>query len=183
MKLPRLCVCLTPTKCVCVLVCAGLSPTEIGLAIIVVPIWWKHYSFDVILYHISLWQAIREGDELFFHLRGREDEGGTFAFSLSAACCTTLLRVLQHAASVHKTDIQMSSSGQPVCSFSIHPHEETSESLINFWIINLRPLVGKSWTCGESLFSHWIHSNAFLQSTEHSFWVSHIYVYWTKKEF
>lgn len=61
---------------VCVLVCALLLPTDIGLAIIVVPIGWKHYSFDVILYHISLWQAIREGDELFFHLRGREEEGG-----------------------------------------------------------------------------------------------------------
>lgn len=63
----------------------------------------------------------------FFRLRGREEEGGMFAFSQSAA--------LRSAAK--KKDIQIISSGQPVCSFSIHLHEETSESLINFWIINL----------------------------------------------
>lgn len=94
-------VCLSyPHKvCVFLFVCAHLLPTEIGLAIIAVPIWWKHYSFDVILYHINLWQAIREGDELFFHLRGREEEGGTLVVSLPAVCCTSLSR-LQHAASV-----------------------------------------------------------------------------------
>lgn len=57
---------------------------------------------------------------------------------------------------------------------AIHPHEQTSESLINFWIINLWPLFGKSWAYVESLFSHCIHSNAFLWSTEHSLQVSDI---------
>lgn len=156
----RVCVSVSPSyRSVCSCLCVCLSPTEIGLAIIVLPIWWKHYSFDVILYHISLWQAIREGDELFFHLRGRETERDALLLLL----CWGLLRSLWDAASVHKTDIQMISSGQPGRSFALHRHEETSESLINFRIINLWPLVDESWACRESLFNLWIHTNVFVR--------------------
>lgn len=172
MKLQRLCVCLVPTKCasVCVRACvrprsclwAAPALTEIGSAIIVVPIWWKHYSFDVILYRISLWQAIREGDELFFRPRGGEEEGERKREGGS----------LLFGAAVRNTGARRDQAVVSLSSFFTHPHEETSESLINFRIINLWPFwIGESWACGESLSSLWIYTNAFLQRTEQSFWV------------
>lgn len=62
---------------------------------------------------------------------------------------------LQHAVCVHNPDVEMISSGQ----------SETSESWINFWIINLWPLAGKPRACGESVFSLFNHSDVFLQTT------------------
>lgn len=113
----------------------------------------------------SIWEA------------GKMREGSLPSPSLQ---CVAPLSRLEHGVSVQKNDIQIISNGQPL---SIHPHEETSESLINFWIINSWPLFGKSWEMlmGSFFFSHWIHSNTFLQSNEHSFWVSDFYFYWTRK--
>lgn len=86
----RVCVSVSPPQSVCILICVYLLPTKVGLAITVVAIWWKHYSFDVILYHISLWQAIREGDELFFYCRGRQRKIGR------EVCPHPLCSVLHH---------------------------------------------------------------------------------------
>lgn len=115
----RVCVSVSqPQKSECVLVCACLLPTEIMLAITVVPIRWKHYSFDVLLYHISLWQAIREDDELFLFLQYKKK---SFFFSLPAD-----KNVLLWSAET----------------FLLNYPDEEIKSLINFRIMNLLPSFG-----------------------------------------
>lgn len=95
----------------------------------------------------------RRGRRIFFF----------FFFSLSAVSCTTLLKIGCSMHWVLRKKNGIISYGQPVSSFfffffsPILPHEETSESLINFWIINLWPLFGMWRAYGESLFRHRIH--------------------------